>query len=555
MIVSLTGKYWNIKNTKPINKNNVIDIILENRGFERDFLNIKLKNTMPNPYSFINMEKAVNRITKAIINKQPITILGDYDVDGISSTSIFIKFFKELNVECEYSIPNRLNDGYGLSIGNIEKHKNSLIIAVDCGSSSANELQYANEHNIDIIVIDHHKMQTIPNGFAIINPHRPDENDNFKYLCATALAFMCIVGVRRLLYEKYYKNSQKKIDLKNYLDLVAIATICDVMPLKGLNRAFVINGIKVLQNHTNIGLSALLSLSKKSEINEETIGFFIGPHLNAAGRLATADIGVELLTTNNKDKAELLAQQLFKLNKSRQEMEKLALEEAISSINENENYICLFNANWHPGIIGILAGRLKEIYNKPTIIISCDNHGIGKASCRSVSGIDISVIIKKGIEAGIILSGGGHMLAGGFSINIKNISRLYDFFKNIIPKLNQDFIYDVDGILSEDSFSSEFIENLLLLSPFGESNKTPIFILNDVTIVSANILQEQHISVNLRLKNNTIIKGIAFRCASTPLGDNLLKYSNKLKLLGQINSAVWKGKKYINFLIIDVAKM
>ena len=286
---SLLGNVWNIKRRESIDENNVVDILLKNRGYSRDFMSSTMRNTMPDPYSFIDMEKTVERIYEAIIKKQQIAILGDYDVDGISSTCIFLKFFKEIGVDCVYTIPNRMDEGYGLNIPNIEKYKDHLIIAVDCASSSIDELNYAKENKIDIVVIDHHTMNCIPEGaVAIVNPHRPDEKDDFKYLCATGLVFMCVVGLNRLLKQKgFYKNNAPQ--LMDYLDLVALATVCDVVELKGLNRAFVINGLQIIRMKKNIGIRELLALRDKSEVNAETIAFFIGPNLNAGGRLKTAD--------------------------------------------------------------------------------------------------------------------------------------------------------------------------------------------------------------------------------------------------------------------------
>ncbi len=553
-IKSLLGNVWNIKTRENVDENNVVDILLKNRRYSRDFMNSTMRNTMPDPYSFIDMEKAVERIYESIIKKQPIAILGDYDVDGISSTCIFLKFFKEIGVDCVYTIPNRMDEGYGLNVSNIEKYKDYLIIAVDCGSSSIDELNYAKENNIDIIVIDHHTMSCVPEGaVAIVNPHRPDEKDDFKYLCATGLVFMCVVGLNRFLKQKgFYKNNAPQ--LMDYLDLVALATVCDVVELKGLNRAFVINGLEIIRMKKNLGIRELLALRDKFEVNAETIAFFIGPNLNAGGRLKTADIGVKLLTTDGISEAKTLAQELYNLNKERQDLESSMVEESVSMIDENLNHICVFNPDWHVGVIGIVAGRLKEKYNKPTIVICCDKNGVGKASCRSIEGVDISKIVKKGIDQKIISSGGGHALAAGFSISVENIPLLKDFLRNEIKYDCKPKTFDVDAIVNLSDLSFDFVNNMNKISPFGQGNPSPIFVISDVKVVCSRILKDQHISVILSDDFGNTLKGISFRCMGTALEDALLNSRSKLKILGELCISVWKDKQSLNLLIRDIAR-
>lgn len=555
-IKSLLGNVWNVKTQEGVDENNVVDVLLKNRGYSQDFMNSTMRNSMPDPYSFIDMEKAVERIYNAIVNKQPIAILGDYDVDGISSTCIFLKFFKDIGVDCVYTIPNRIDEGYGLNISNIEKYKDHLIIAVDCGSSSTGELNYAKESNIDVVVIDHHTMNYIPEGaVSIVNPHRPDESDDFKYLCAAGLVFMCVVGINRLLKQKdFYKNVIAP-QLTDYLDLVALATICDVVDLKGLNRAFVINGLQIIRMKKNLGLRELLALRNKSEVNAETIAFFIGPNLNAGGRLKTADVGVKLLTTKTPAKAKQLALELFNLNKERQELESLMVEEAVSMIDEKLNYICAFNPDWHVGVIGIVAGRLKEKYNKPTIIICCDKNGVGKASCRSIEGVDISKIVKKGIDAGIISFGGGHAMAAGFSLPVENIPLLHEFLKTEVRYDSKPKTFDVDAVINLSDLSLDFVKKTEELAPFGQGNPSPIFVISDVKITCSRILKDQHISVMLSDDFGNTLKGISFRCMGTALEDALLNSRNKLKILGELCISTWNNSCSVNFLIRDVAEI
>jgi single-stranded-DNA-specific exonuclease len=397
-------------------------------------------------------------------------------------------------------------------------------------------------------------MNCIPEeAVAIVNPHRPDEKDDFKYLCATGLVFMCVVGLNRLLkQEGFYKNICAP-QLMDYLDLVALATVCDVVELKGLNRAFVINGLEIIRMKKNLGIRELLSLRDKSEVNAETIAFFIGPNLNAGGRLKTADIGVKLLTTNDLFEAKNLAQELYNLNKERQDLECSMVEESLSMIDENLNHICVFNPGWHVGVIGIVAGRLKEKYNKPTIVICCDKNGVGKASCRSIEGVDISKIVKKGIEQKIISSGGGHALAAGFSISVENIPLLKDFLRNEIKYDCKPKTFDVDAIVNLSDLSFDFVNNMNKISPFGQGNPSPIFVLSDVQVICSRILKDQHISVILSDDFGNTLKGISFRCMGTALEDALLNSRSKLKILCELCISVWKDKQSLNLLIRDVA--
>lgn len=553
-IKSLLGNIWNVKSAEKIDESNVVNVLLKNRGYSRDFMNSTMRNSMPDPYSFIDMEKAVKRVYEAIIKKQPIAVLGDYDVDGISSTCIFLKFFKEIGVDCVYTIPNRMDEGYGLNISNMGKYKDHLIIAVDCGSSSAEELAYAKGNNIDVVVIDHHTMNCVPEGaVAIVNPHRPDERDSFKCLCAAGLAFMCVVGINRLLKQKgFYEKASPQ--LMDYLDLVALATVCDVVALKGLNRAFVINGLQIIRMKKNLGIRELLALQDKFEVNAETIAFFIGPNLNAGGRLKTADIGVELLTTDDPAKAKQLAIELFNLNKERQELESAMVEESMSMIDEKLNYICVFNPDWHVGVIGIVAGRLKEKFNKPTIVICCDKNGVGKASCRSIEGVDISQIVKKGIDAEVISSGGGHSMAAGFSLPVENIPSLREFLKTEIQYDSKPKTFDVDAVVNLSDLSLNFVKKTEELAPFGQGNPSPIFVISDVKITCSRILKDQHISVMLSDDFGNTLKGISFRCMGTALEDAMLNSRKKLKILGELCISLWKGTYSVNFLIRDVAE-
>ncbi|MDR2157895.1 MAG: single-stranded-DNA-specific exonuclease RecJ [Holosporaceae bacterium] len=554
-ITSLTNRIWNVRGGSACE--DIVDILARNRGIEdvNAFINTSVRNVMPDPFVFIDMERAVNSIVLAIRNKRRIAILGDYDVDGISSVSIFIKFLERIGADHAYSIPSRFNDGYGLSIPNIEKHRDCLIVAVDCGSNSREELNYVRDNGIDLIVIDHHKMATVCDGSIIVNPHRPDEKGHYQYLCAAGLVFLCIVGVNRQLREvKFYSNGEEP-NLMDYLDMVAIATVCDVVTLAELNRAFVSTGLKVIGQRKNIGIDALLFAHKDRAVTSETIAFFLGPRLNASGRMASADMGVKLLTTRNPVEAKEISLRLEDLNRERQLQEMKIMEEATQFVKDDLNFICSHNADWYVGIIGIIAGRLREKYNKPSIIICCDSNGVGKASCRSIEGVDISAVIRRGIEKGVIISGGGHSMAAGFSMDMSKIDDLLKFLKEDIKyKPSPPELY-ADCIMSLDAISIKLVESMSVLEPFGAGNRYPKFVVPNIKITQAKIVGENHIAFVMADDKGNSLRAISFRSLDTPLGSLILAEKIvPVSLLGTLSISSWNNQQYVSFQLEDMAE-
>ncbi|MBQ7674153.1 MAG: single-stranded-DNA-specific exonuclease RecJ [Alphaproteobacteria bacterium] len=563
-ILSLTNRIWNIAEGGECFccPSDVVCAILRNRGISEDvelFKKTTLKRTMPDPFVFIDMEKAVNRFVKAINEGEKIAILGDYDVDGVSSTVLLMSFLRYLKVPYSYSIPNRMEDGYGLSIDNLRKYKDHLVVTVDCGSSSFDELSYALSENMDVIVIDHHKMTAIPDTFAVVNPHRPDESEKYRNLCAAGMVFMFIVGINRKLREEgfYRSHALKEPDLFDYLDLVALATVCDVMPLIDLNRAFVIAGIKTMYRRKNLGIDALINLNKISEISSDTIAFSFGPKINAAGRLASADVSVKLLMTQNPVEAKQLAQRLDDLNKERQRLESEMIEEAVQGIDENLDFICVHSNNWHVGIVGIVAGRLKETYHKPSLVIAIDKDGKGRGSCRSVPGVDISLIINKGIEKGIISSGGGHTAAAGFCISADKIDALIEFLKEEIKYEKSQEELRADCYMPVKFISLDMMRELAEIGPFGNGNKHPKFVIPRVKIANAKVVGKNHVQLCLQdEQSGGLVRAIAFRSADTVLGEVISNCNEKnsvIQGLGSLTVSEWNGKKRISFILEDIA--
>ncbi len=457
--LSVSGKNWILKKYSEeksnfIKENFSLDEItsklLSIRQINRDevssFLNPLVKNFLPNPYNLIDMEKSTLRTTKAINLKERLGIFGDYDVDGATSTAVLGNYFSELNLDYEIYIPDRKKEGYGPSVKGFKElidKKVNIIFTVDCGTLSFDAINYAKENNIDVIVLDHHQSEIrLPEAFSIVNPNRLDDRSNMQYLCAAGVAFMFLVSLNRELRNKnwFSKNNLIEPNLINYLDLVSLGTVCDVVPLIGLNRAIVKQGLKVFKSKKNLGLKTLLDICKiDTNPSIYHLGYLIGPRINAGGRVGKCSHGANLLLNKNPKNSFKLASELDQYNKERQILEKDLLKKILDKIAgySNDPVLILSGKNWHEGVIGIVAARLKDKFNKPVILISLDGD-IGKASARSIVGFDIGSVIIAATQEKILLKGGGHKMAGGFSIQNKNINIFKDFVFKKFKRINED---------------------------------------------------------------------------------------------------------------------
>ncbi len=511
---SVNGYYWHIKDYnenlaltiyQKTNISTVVSKLLATKNIKLEeidnYLNPKIKNLLIDPYHLLDMKKAVLAIYEAIINKKNICIFGDYDVDGVTSTALMIRFFRNIGIEVTNYIPDRVDDGYGLSENIIQKLNNkniNFIITVDCGISCFKAVDLANELGIDVIITDHHiGSAEIPHAVAVVNPNRIDENTQYKHLAGVGVAFLlCIALNTHLRNVGYYKEREiNEPNLLNMLDLVALGTVCDVMPLTGLNRAFVKQGIKTFKKRTNIGLSALCDIIDAGEISDTYhLGYIIGPRINASGRVGDVNIGNKLLCCEDKFEAKKLAEQLNNFNLERQNIEKKMLELAIEQVEKNRLYnnpvIFIEGENWHEGVIGIIASRIKDKYNRPVIVISKDNNNFGKASCRSVDkSIDIGSIIIKTKENGLLTTGGGHAMAGGFTFDFNKLKEIKDFINEQVKNkidiyLEKDKKY-ADIILDIGSINEKVINDIESIGPFGTDNPKPTIILENVVILNA----------------------------------------------------------------------
>ena len=532
----------------------------------RSFLNPSIKSYLPNPNCLIDMEKATRRAIKSIDLKEKIGIFGDYDVDGATSTALLGKYLTELKTPYEIYIPDRKKEGYGPTIKSFEKLINNgvkIIFTVDCGTLSFDAIKYAKKNNIDVIVLDHHQSEiNLPKAYSIINPNRLDDNSNLQYLCAAGVTFMFLVSVNKGLrtINWFKKNMKKEPNLISYLDLVSLGTVCDVVPLIGLNRAIVKQGLKILKEKKNLGLKTLLDICK-IETNPSIyhLGYMLGPRINAGGRVGKCSHGANLLLNNDAKEAFKLASELNQFNKERQMLEKDLLQQILNEIKDylNNPVLILSGNNWHEGIIGIVAARLKDKFNKPVIIISIEGQ-TGKASARSIVGFDIGSVIIAATQNKLLLKGGGHKMAGGFSINIKNIDKFKEFVFRKFRNINEDIIsvrpLYLDSVLSTSGINLDFYNKVNNLAPFGSGNPEPKFIIENLKTVNGKIVGEKHIKSVLIGKDGSPIKTIAFNAVDNDLSAYLLKKNNKtFNIAGKLSLNEWRGQSNVEFIIDDIS--
>ena len=577
--LSVSGKNWVLRKYSEENSNflkenfsldETTSKLLSIRQIKKDeitsFLNPSIKNFLPNPYIMTDMKKSALRTIKAINKKEKLGIFGDYDVDGATSTALLGNYFSELKLEYETYIPDRKKEGYGPTINSFKEliNKNvKVIFTVDCGTLSFDAINFAKENEVDVIVLDHHQSEVkLPNAFSIVNPNRLDDKSNLQYLCAAGVSFMFLVSLNRELRNEnwFNDNNTKEPNLINYLDLVSLGTVCDVVPLIGLNRAIVKQGLKVFRSKKNLGLKTLLDICK-IDTNPSTyhLGYLLGPRINAGGRVGKCSHGANLLLNKDPKFSFKLASELDQFNKERQMLEKDLLKKILNKTENSSNdpVLILSGKNWHEGVIGIVAARLKDKFNKPVILISLDGN-IGKASARSIIGFDIGSVIISATQEKILLKGGGHKMAGGFSIQIENINVFKNFvfkkFKGVNEDLKSEKPLLLDSIIAPSAVNLEFFNKVALLSPFGSGNPEPKFIIEDVKTINGKIVGEKHIKSVLIGEDGSAIKSIAFNATENDLGGYLLKKNGKsFNIAGKLSLNEWKGQSNVEFIIDDIS--
>ena len=541
-----------------IRKKNMDDIAL--------FLDPKIKNLLPNPLHLKDMKSAIERTYKSIIKSELIGIFGDYDVDGASSTALLARYFLSINQKIQTYIPNRHTEGYGpnnLGFNNLISNGAKIIFTVDCGTLSFGPINFAQKLNVDVIVLDHHQSDVkLPEACAIVNPNRYDDTSELNYLCAAGVCFVFLVALnKKLRDENWFKNNNiNEPNILNSLDLVSLGTVCDVVPLIGLNRAIVKQGLKIIKKRSNLGLKTLYDLCNiESQPTTFDLGFRLGPRINAGGRVGKASHGAELLISNDPEKTYQIALDLDKSNKERQAIELMLSEQINLEVKNYHNHpvLVMSGNNWHEGIIGIVASRIKEKYNKPTILISLQQN-IGKGSARSVVGFDIGSQIIKAVQCGILQKGGGHKMAGGFILKKENIPTFRDFLIKNFEKSNINSsastnLY-LDSIIAPSALNEVFFDEINCLAPFGSGNSEPKFVIENIKVISANIVGNNHIKLVLSGKDGTVFKSLAWNAINTPLEPFLNNKNRKrINIAGKIHLNQWRGERKVEFMIEDIA--
>jgi len=498
------------------------------------YLNPDINQYIPNPNNIKDMKLATLRVVEAIKKNHKIGIIADYDVDGSTSASILYKFLKNYNSSITLKVPNRLLDGYGPNLKimrEMQLQNIDLLFTLDCGTTSNNIIDNEEFKNIDVIVIDHHLVDhELPNVHSIINPNRFDDESDYKQMAAVGVTFLFLMSLRKELRNHNIFNHKKEPNLLSYLDLVALGTVCDVVELKQFNRLFVLKGLELIHKRYHKGISKLIDNSKlNTPPSSQDLGYIVGPQINAASRIDDSSLASKLLITNDPEQIEKISRKLFLLNEKRKLIQNKILEFANeqAEIQKNSKYILVYGENWHQGVLGIVASKLLDLYNKPVIVLSfLNNYGVGSA--RSIEGVDLGNIILNAKNKGIISEGGGHAMAAGIKLNYQDLEN-FKFFLDESFKQYQENIFEkiinFDLIISINDINNSLLESLEKLEPYGKGNPEPYFIINDLKIDSIKIIKNKHILIFFVNDVGNNIKGICFNSQGTILGEYLEKFN------------------------------
>lgn len=550
----------------------IVARVLAGRGVQAAdaarFLDPTIRDLLPDPASLTDMEQAASRIADAVTRKEKVAIFGDYDVDGAASSALLKRFLAHFGVESEIYIPDRIFEGYGPNpdaMRELVARGASLIVTVDCGTNSAASIDAAKEAGADVVVIDHHQVGgALPQGVAVVNPNRDDDLSGQGHLCAAGVVFLTLVQVAKVLRQRLAGSAQP--NLLGLLDLVALATVCDVVPLVGVNRAFVVRGLQIMRQQSNVGLAALAKLSRIGEpINAFHLGFLIGPRINAGGRIGDAALGSRLLATDDPVEAQSIAETLDRLNQERQAMEVEMLTQARAEADaelaggNGPAVLVTADPSWHPGIVGLLASRLKDHARRPAFAIAFNPNGIGTGSGRSVPGFDLGRMVREAVEAGLLVKGGGHAMAAGITVEKEKLGALRAFFEeraaaDVFRLQDQESLL-IDAALAAEGATLQLLDTLEKAGPYGTGHVAPVFALPRHRLVDARLVGANHIRAELRSDSGGRIQGIAFRAADTALGDFLFRNRGQtIHTAGSLSSNYWNGNRSAQFRIIDAAE-
>lgn len=569
---SIKGNYWAYqkpsinfveKIKSSFNLSNIIASIVANRNIDDKnldyFLNPTLKNNLPDPSTLKNMDSSIKILLEKIFKNNTLGILGDYDVDGATSTAILFKYFEFIGVNAEIYIPDRIKDGYGISKNSIDhffRKKVNLLVSLDCGTNDAEFIAYAREKGIEIIVIDHHEVKSLGSPLSIINPKLKGDTSNLNNLCTAGLVFLFVIGLNRELRKKKFFKNKEEINLKELLDIVAVGTICDLVPLHNENRLLVKKGLEKINLKPNIGLSVLKSkLELENKIKSTDIAYYIGPCINAAGRIGDPFLGFNLLVKNKKEDLEVIAEKLINSNNERKTLENISYNQAKMLLKNltNMKFIFLYSKTWHPGIIGIIASRLVQEYKVPAFVMNIDENKV-TGSVRSIKNIDISKILAKLVDEGFLESGGGHAMAGGFKLKEEKLSSLQNYLKEnsyvFFKSENSTINIDLEAKISD--LNLEMINSMEQLEPFGMGYPEPKILIKKVSSVYSKIIgkNKTHLSCTLEDIYGYRINAMIFNFENSIL--RVIEEKREFDVIGKVSLNVWENKKIPQFFIEDL---
>ena len=533
------------------------------------FLDPTIRDLLPDPASLTDMEKAAARLAEAVAHKEKVAIFGDYDVDGASSSALLKRFLAHFGVPSEIYIPDRIFEGYGPNpdaMRELVLRGARLIVTVDCGTNSAAAIDAAREAGADVVVLDHHQVGgALPaSAVAVVNPNRQDDLSGQGHLCAAGVVFLALVQTAKVLRARMPGTPQP--DLLSLLDLVALGTVCDVVPLVGVNRAFVVKGLQVMRQQSNLGLAALARVARIGEpLGAFHLAFMIGPRINAGGRIGDAALESRLLATDDPVEADAIAETLDRLNQERQAMEQEMLAEARAEADaelaggQGPAVIVTASANWHPGIVGLIASRLKDYARRPAFAIAFNANGLGTGSGRSVAGFDLGRLVREAAEAGLIVKGGGHAMAAGITVERAKLGALRAFFEERaaadVFRLQDEESLLVDAALAAEGATLDLLDVLEKAGPYGSGHVAPLFALPRHRLADVRPVGTNHVRADLVSESGGRLQGIAFRAAGTPLGEFLFRNKGKtLHVAGSLSGNYWNGSRRVQFRIVDAAE-
>ncbi len=578
---SLTGRCWLARSAddraamalaQRLQVPEIVARVISARGVDLDdaeaFLNPTLRDLLPDPNHLKDMEAACERLASAIVQGERIAIFGDSVVDGATSTALLTRFFTAVGGRPRIYIPDRIREGYGPSTEALMTLKGegvSVVVTVDCGVSAHAPLEAAAVAGLDVIVVDHHKAEArLPPAIAVIDPNRLDEDSPHGQMAAVGVAFLLVVGLNRALRQAGWYADRPEPDLMQWLDLVALGTVCDVVPLTGVNRALVAQGLKVMARRGNTGLRLLADVTGVNEApGAYHLGYILGPRINAGGRVGAADLGARLLSSDDATEAESIARRLDDLNRERREIEagvlQQAMEQAEDAIQAGRDLplVVVSGEGWHPGVIGIVASRLKEQFNRPAIVMALDGDN-ASGSGRSISGVDLGAAVIAAYQKGLLVKGGGHAMAAGFTAERDNLAELVGFLVDrvaddvgggpLVPRLY------LDGGLKVAAASLDMISALERVGPFGSGNPEPKFAIANARLVYTDVVGNDHLRCTLAGDGGARLNAIAFRCMDTDLG-KALRYNDGalFHIAGRLRANTWRGTTTPQLLIDDAA--